>query len=70
MRIRNAHIKLNNMTKQEILDFIDARERQLYDEYFESRDVNGYNHEVTKKQFAIWNEINKLKITILTAENK
>ena len=65
MRIRNAQSKLNNMTKQEIINFVKAREAQLWAEYLEARDVNGYDHLVTKKQFAVWNEINKLMIEIL-----
>jgi hypothetical protein len=48
------------MSKKEILEFIQARERQLWDEYTESRDINGNLDAVTKRDLAVWSEIHEL----------
>lgn len=48
------------MNKKEILEFIQARERQLWDEYTESRDMNGNLDAVTKRDLAVWSEIHEL----------
>lgn len=48
------------MKTQDIIKFVQARERQLWDEYVESRDVNGNLHAVTKRQYDVWREVNDL----------
>lgn len=48
------------MKTTEIIQFIQARERQLWEEYLEAREVNGNLHAVTKRQYAIWQEVNEL----------
>jgi len=52
--------KNNAMKTQDIIKFVQARERQLWDEYVESRDVNGNLHAVTKRQYDVWREVNDL----------
>lgn len=53
-------IKFNAMDKKQILEFIQARERQLWEEYLEARDANGNLHAVTKRHYAVWQEVNEL----------
>lgn len=48
------------MKANEILQFIQARERQLWEEYLEARDANGNLHAVTKRHYAVWQEINEM----------
>jgi hypothetical protein len=48
------------MNTKQILDFIKARERQLWEEYLEARDANGNLHAVTKRHYAVWQEVNEL----------
>jgi hypothetical protein len=48
------------MKTTEIIQFIQARERQLWEEYLEARDANGNLHAVTKRHYAVWQEVNEL----------
>ena len=48
------------MKTTEIIQFIQARERQLWEEYLEARESNGNLHAVTKRHYAVWQEINEL----------
>jgi len=52
--------KQNAMKTTEIIQFIQARERQLWEEYLEARDANGNLHAVTKRHYAVWQEVNEL----------
>jgi len=48
------------MKANEIIKFIQARERQLWEEYVESLAANGNLHAVTKRHYAVWQEVNEL----------
>jgi hypothetical protein len=48
------------MSKKEILEFIQSRERQLWEEYLEAREANGNLHSVTKTHYYVWLEVNEL----------
>jgi hypothetical protein len=48
------------MKANEIIQFIQARERQLWEEYLEARESNGNLHAVTKRDLAVWSEIHEL----------
>ena len=52
--------KRNTMKANEILQFIQARERQLWEEYLEAREANGNLHSVTKTHYYVWLEVNEL----------
>ena len=47
------------MTALEIVKLMEARERQLWEEYVEARDANGNLHAVTKRHYAVWEEMNE-----------
>jgi hypothetical protein len=47
------------MNAQEIVKLMEARERQLWEEYVEARDANGNLHAVTKRHYAVWEEMNE-----------
>lgn len=48
------------MKTTEIIQFIQACERQLWEEYLEARDANGNLHAVTKIHYAVWLEVNEM----------
>jgi hypothetical protein len=48
------------MKANEIIQFIQARERQLWEEYLEAREANGNLHSVTKTHYYVWLEVNEL----------
>lgn len=52
--------KRNTMKANEILQFIQARERQLWEEYLEAREANGNLHSVTKIHYYVWEEVNEM----------
>ena len=48
------------MKTTEIIQLIQARERQLWEEYLEAREANGNLHSVTKTHYYVWLEVNEL----------
>jgi hydrogenase maturation factor len=48
------------MTALEIVKLMEARERQLWEEYVEARDANGNLHAVTKTHYYVWLEVNEM----------
>ncbi len=54
------------MKTNNILQFIKAREREVFEEYLEARDVNGNLHPMTKQRLAVWTELHTLLTYINT----
>lgn len=52
-----------------LLQFIKAREREMFEQYLEAREVHGNLHQDTKTKLAVWTELHHL-LTYLNTNNE
>lgn len=52
-----------------LLQFIKAREREVFEQYLESKEVYGNLHQETIRKHAVWTELHNL-LTYLNTKNE